>query len=318
MKPRADHRMADAARAAPREGLVVAAYGRHLLVEDDDGTRTLCHPRGKRHEAVVGDRVRWQRSGDGGVVEAVLPRRNLLRRQDEQRTKVLAANVDQVLVLLAAEPVFSEEQLARALIAARDAGIEPLVALNKRDVQPAFDQAWQRLQPYRAMGETVLPLTLADPDDEGLAALLPHLQGRATLVMGASGVGKSTLINRLVPGAQAQTQAISRALGTGRHTTTHTTWYWLDGARRSALIDSPGFHAFGLHHLDPAELAGLMPDIAAHLGHCRFLDCTHRHEPGCGVRAALQPHGPLLTRRWQLYVALYEELATARAPGRLG
>lgn len=307
---------ADHAGAALREGLVVAAYGRHVLVEHDGGARTLCHPRGKRHEAVVGDRVRWQTSGDAGVIEDVEPRRNVLRRQDELRTKVFAANVDQVLVLLAAEPVFSEEQLARALIAARDAGIAPLVALNKRDVQPAFDEAWQRLEPYRAMGETVLPLALTDPNDHGLAALRPLLQGRVTLVMGASGVGKSTLINRLVPGAQAQTQAISRALGTGRHTTTHTTWYWLDAARREALIDSPGFHAFGLHHLDPRRLAALMPDIAAHLGGCRFVDCTHRQEPGCAVRAALPPHGPLSPRRWQLYVALYEELLAAQGPGR--
>ncbi|TSE21473.1 Small ribosomal subunit biogenesis GTPase RsgA [Tepidimonas alkaliphilus] len=305
----------DAASAPLREGLVVAAYGRHLLVEDAAGARTRCHARGKRHEAVVGDRVRWQPSGDDGVIEAVLPRRNVLRRQDELRTKVFAANVDQVLVLLAAEPAMSEEQLARALIAARDAGVEALVALNKRDVQPAFDEAWQRLEPYRAMGETVLPLALLDPADPGLEALAARLRGRVTLVMGASGVGKSTLVNRLAPGAQAQTQTISRALGTGRHTTTHTTWYWLDAARHGALIDSPGFHAFGLHHLDPRRLAALMPDLAAHLGGCRFLDCTHRQEPGCAVRAALQPHGPLSPRRWQLYVNLYEELAARPAHG---
>ena len=305
----------DATRAALREGRVVAAYGRHLWVEDDDGTRTRCHARGKRHEAVVGDVVQWLPSGSEGIIEAVLPRRNVLRRQDELRTKVFAANVDQVLVLLAAEPAFSEEQLARALIAARHAGVQPLLALNKRDVQPAFDEAWQRLEPYRAMGETVWPLALLDPADPGLAALTERLRGRVTLLMGASGVGKSTLVNRLVPGAQAQTQAISRALGTGRHTTTHTTWYWLDAARQGALIDSPGFHAFGLHHLDPRRLAELMPDLAAHLGGCRFLDCTHRQEPGCAVRAALQPHGPLSPRRWQLYVSLYEELAARPAQG---
>ncbi|MCX7742612.1 MAG: ribosome small subunit-dependent GTPase A, partial [Tepidimonas sp.] len=252
-------------------------------------------------------------SGDGGVIEAVLPRQTVLRRQDEQRTKVLAANVDQVLVLLAAEPPMSEEQLARALVAAREAGVRPLVALNKRDVQPAFDEAWQRLAPYRAMGETVLPLALTDPHDDGLAALWPELQGHATLVMGASGVGKSTLVNRLVPGAQAQTQAISKALGTGRHTTTHTTWYWLDEQRHSALIDSPGFHAFGLHHLDPRALAAWMPDLAPYIHQCRFADCTHRQEPGCAVRAALQPNGPLSPRRWQLYVMLLEELQAARA-----
>jgi len=300
---------------ASARGRVVASYGRHLLVEADDGRRVRCHPRGKRTEAVVGDWVDWQPSGDEGVITAIHPRRSLLRRQDELRTKTLAANVDQVLIMLAAEPVFSDEHLSRALIAARDADVAPLIVLNKRDVQPAFDEAWQRLEPYRAMGETVLPLCVggAVPDD-GMEALWPHLQGRATLVMGASGVGKSTLINRLVPGAQAQTQAISRALGTGRHTTTHTTWYWLDEARRSAIVDSPGFHAFGLHHIEPRRLASLMPDIAAHLGGCRFANCTHRQEPGCAVRAALAPQGPLSPRRWQLYQALYDELARAQQP----
>lgn len=297
-------------------GRVVASYGRHLLVETDDGRRVRCHPRGKRTDAVVGDMVDWLPSGDEGVITAIHPRRSLLRRQDELRTKTLAANMDQVLIMLAAEPVFSDEHLTRALIAARDADVAPLIVLNKRDVQPAFDDAWQRLEPYRAMGETVLPLCVggALPDD-GLDTLVSLLRGRATLIIGASGVGKSTLVNRLVPSAQAQTQAISRALGTGRHTTTHTTWYWLDEARSGAIVDSPGFHAFGLHHIEPRRLASLMPDIAALVGGCRFANCTHRQEPGCAVRAALAPQGPLSPRRWQLYQALYDELSRAQAHG---
>ncbi len=305
------------APAVPRDGLVVASFGRHLLVEAPGGERTRCHPRGKRLEAVVGDRVQWSASGDEGVIEAVLPRRNVLFRQDDVRTKMLAANLDRVLILLAAEPVFSEGHLARALIAARHAGIEPLIGLNKRDVQPAFDEAWARLAPYRAMGETVLPLQLHAADgaamDTGLAALLEVLQGHVTLVMGASGVGKSTLVNRLVPHAQAETQAISRALGTGRHTTTRTTWYWLSEARDGALIDSPGFHAFGLHHIAPEALAPLMPDLAPFLGQCRFHNCTHRREPGCAVQAAVAPQGPIAPQRWRLYVELYEELLAARS-----
>lgn len=315
MKCPTDASRSDATSQA-REGLVVAAYGRHCLVEATDGTRTRCHPRGKRLEAVVGDRVHWHASGDQGVIESVLPRRNTLFRQDEVRTKMLAANLDQVLVLLAAEPTFAETQLARALIAARDAGVVPLIVLNKRDVQPAFAQAWARLVPYRAMGETVLPLQLRASDDSAVAAdlatLHQHLQGRVTLIIGASGVGKSTLVNRLVPHAQADTQAISKALGTGRHTTTHTTWYWLDNNHSSAVIDSPGFHAFGLRHIAPKALAALMPDLAPYVGQCRFHDCTHRHEPGCAIVAALAPHGPIEPRRWRLYVDLYDELAASR------
>lgn len=279
--------------AAPalHDGLVVASHGRHCVVELPAGERVICHPRGKKLGVVVGDRVRWRPSHDEGTVEQIAPRRNLLYRQDAVRTKSFAANLDQVLILLAAEPEYSEHQLARALIACEAADIEPLIALNKADLAAPFERAWQRLAPYRAMGYAVLPLAArpqggAAPVDDGLAALAQRLQARTTLVLGPSGAGKSTLINRLVPGAAAQTGEISQALGSGRHTTTTTTWYWLDAARRSALIDSPGFQEFGLHHIDPMQLAAYMPDLRPHVAACRFYNCTHLHEPGCGVRAA--------------------------------
>jgi ribosome biogenesis GTPase len=305
---------ASAAQAAIPQttGLVVASFGRQLLVETAAGTRVRCVPRGKRLEAVVGDRVEWMPSGDGGVIERVLPRRNLLFRQDMQRTKTLAANIDQVLVMVAAQPRPSPMQLARALIAAHAAGVQALIAVNKRDLQADFEEAWAQLAPYRAMNETVLALQLTAPDDPALPALQALLQGRVTLVMGGSGVGKSTLVNRLVPQARAETQAISQALGTGRHTTTRTTWYWLDETRTGALIDSPGFHEFGLHHIEPMQLAGLMPDFAPFLGQCRFHNCTHRQEPGCAVAAAVAPAGPIHPQRWQLYRQLFEELVDVR------
>lgn len=297
-------------------GRVVAAHGRHCLVEGDDGQRTLCHPRGKKNAVVVGDRVRWSLSGDEGVIERVEERRNLLYRQDELRTKSFAANLDQVLVLLAAEPVFSDMQLARALIAAEAAGIAALIVLNKHDLGAPFEAAWARLAPHRHMGLAVLPLGLKT--DHGLDDLRQRLEGKATLVLGPSGAGKSTLVNRLVPEAGAQTGEISTALNSGRHTTTTTTWYWMDASHRSALIDSPGFQAFGLHHVEPTELAMLMPDVRATLGNCRFYNCTHRHEPGCGVR----PHvgsdpasDPLAidATRYTLYQALFDELAAKPA-----
>lgn len=220
------------------EGLVVASYGRHCVVESDDGVRRICHPRGKKSQALVGDRVLWcpapEGQGEEGTVEKVLPRRNLLYRQDELRTKSFAANIDQVLLLLAAEPVFSESQLARALVAAEAAGIAPLIALNKSDLPQPFARAWERLAPYRAIAHTdgrpgrypVLALSLAQGDTPEQRALLAHhLDGKTTLVLGPSGTGKSTLINLLVPGAQVVTGEISQALNSGRHTTTSTTWY---------------------------------------------------------------------------------------------
>ncbi|MEY5098997.1 MAG: putative ribosome biosis GTPase RsgA [Pseudomonadota bacterium] len=293
-------------------GLVVATYGRHCLVETADGERLICHPRGKKNQAVVGDRVWWQPSGDEGSIEKLQERRNLLYRQDEIRTKSFAANLDLVLILLAAEPEFSESQLTRALIAARAEGIPALIVLNKADLGTLFERAWQRLAPYRAMGETVLPLALKGEPATGLEALERLLHGRTTLVLGPSGAGKSTLINRLVPAAQAQTGEISRALNTGKHTTTSTTWYWVDAAKTSALIDSPGFQEFGLHHIEPTRLPHLMPDLEARLGHCRFYNCTHLHEPGCAVRDAVGAEGGISENRYRLYGELHAELSQPR------
>jgi ribosome biogenesis GTPase / thiamine phosphate phosphatase len=302
------HEHLPAVNPALHDGLVVAAHGRHCLVEATDGRRLLCHPRGKKNQVVVGDRVLWMSTGDEGSIEKVLPRRNLLYRQDEIRTKSFAANLDLVLVLLAAEPEFSERQLARALIAARAEGIPALIALNKQDLGAAFERAWDRLTPYRSMGEVVLPLSLRAERADALAALTPHLQGRTTLVLGPSGAGKSTLINRLVPEAQAQTGDISTALNSGRHTTTSTTWYWLDQERTSALIDSPGFQEFGLHHIEATRLAQLMPDFEPVLGACRFYNCTHLHEPGCAIRSAVQD-GRIGENRYRIYGELFEELS---------
>lgn len=304
-------------------GLVVASFGRHCLVESADGERRICHPRGKKSQVVVGDRVAWLPTGDEGSIERVDTRRNLFYRQDEMRTKSFAANLDQILVLIAADPEFSERQLARALIAAEAEGIAVLIVLNKSDLQPAFGAAWTRLESYRRMGATVLPLRLkgatAAGTEEGLDTLQLHLAGKTTLVLGPSGVGKSTLVNRLVPHAKALTGEISRALNSGKHTTTSTTWYWVDDAHSTALIDSPGFQEFGLNHIEPMQLAHLMPDLRDTLGHCRFYNCTHLHEPGCAVMAQVEsPEAngegrSIGENRYRIYTELFAELSERRS-----
>ena len=294
---------------ATHPGLVVAGHGRHYLVEAADGSRLTCHPRGKGRrtgDCVVGDRVGWRTSGDEGVIESVEPRRNLLFRQDEWKTKSFAANLDQLLVLVAAEPVFSESQLARALIAAESAGIPARIMLNKADL-PAIDAARARLQPYTAMGVEVLEVALKAAPDAARARLADRLRGQATLVLGPSGTGKSTLINLIVPEAKAQIGEVSQALNSGRHTTTTTQWYWIDAERRSALLDSPGFQEFGLRQIDAQQLAVLMPDLREHAAHCRFYNCTHLHEPGCGVREALG-RGEISESRYRIYGEIFGEL----------
>jgi ribosome biogenesis GTPase len=299
-------------------GLVVAGHGRHVLVETPDGRRLICHPRGKKSQTVVGDRVLWQATQDEGTIEKVLPRSNLFYRQDEIRTKSFAANLDQVLVLIAAEPEFSESQLSRALIAAEAEKIKPIIALNKSDLAEPFGRAWERMGVYRDMGYTVVPLALK-PKADGIAAteldvLLPLLAGKTTLILGPSGSGKSTFINRLLPGARVLTNEISTALNSGKHTTTSTSLYWVDAEKSTAVIDSPGFQEFGLNHIEPMHLASLMPDILAQARDCKFYNCTHLHEPGCGVLRATQAEGvrAISVNRFKIYGDLFAELSQKR------
>jgi len=290
-----------------QEGLVIASHGRHVVVESEDGSTRICHPRSKRNEALVGDHVFWQASRDEGTVESVLPRRNVLYRQDEIRTKSFAANIDQVILLFAAEPEFSEMQLSRALIACAAAGIEPMIVLNKQDLKDSFARGWQRMQAYRAVGYWVMPMSLVQT--QALNQLfIERLHARISLILGPSGSGKSSLINRLVPQAQVTTDVISKVLNSGKHTTTSTRLHWVDRPSKTALIDSPGFQAFGLHHVKASNLANLMPDLHAHAEQCRFYNCSHLHEPGCGVKQALD--NQLITAsRYRIYEQLFAELS---------
>jgi ribosome biogenesis GTPase len=305
-------------RATLDRGLIVVNHGRHFLVETPEGQRLICHSRGKKSLGVVGDRVLWQASQDEGTIEKIEDRRNLFYRQDEMRTKSFAANLDQVLILIAAQPEFSSSQLSRALIAAEAEHITPIIALNKSDLVEPFARAWEWLQPYRNMHYGVLPLSLKQSGDTDRAALMKLLEGKTTLVLGPSGAGKSTLINLLAPGSLAQTGEISQALNSGKHTTTSTTWYWVDAEKTTALIDSPGFQEFGLHHIDPAQLAAYMPDLKPHVSGCKFYNCTHLHEPGCGVIAAVNsdksassPNG-ISANRYKIYSELFAELSQPR------
>jgi ribosome biogenesis GTPase len=289
---------------------VVGAHGRHYIIETPERQRVLCHRRGKKVDCVVGDEVQWAIAGDGGVIEAVLPRRSLLWRQDRWRSKSFAANIDRVLIIVAASPPMAEPLLARALIAAAHAGIAVQVVLNKADL-PEAATARERLQPYVRMGVPVLETSIKRDATHARELLQPLLAQRITLLLGASGVGKSTLINALVPDAAAQVGEISQALNAGRHTTTTTTWYWLNDARDAAVLDSPGFQEFGLQQIEPADLATWLPDVSAHVAACRFTNCTHRSEPDCAVRAAAE-RGDIAPSRLKLYQELYEELAQPR------
>ena len=293
-------------KEARLSGQVIAAHGRHYLVAPAAGGPPLqCFPRGKKSLIAVGDRVWYETSSaDQGVIVEIAERRNLLHRSDQFKSKLFAANLDQLLIVLGTEPFFSEDLLGRALVAADAHGLRSLILLNKIDVESALAVARTRLAPYRALGYEVLETSARTHPEATLAALAPHLRGRATLLLGQSGMGKSTLVNLIVPDAEAATREISTALNSGKHTTTFTRLYALpDGG---ALIDSPGFQEFGLYHLTEGELERGFPEFRPRLAGCRFYNCRHLHEPGCAILEAVAC-GEIAPARHALYAQLVHE-----------
>lgn len=301
------------AAPAPAQGVrarIVGAFGRNYLADSGAGPAFPCVARGKRSDVVCGDEVLLQ-PGDPALILQVLPRRNVLWREDEWRSKVFAANLDLLLVVTAPEPSPNLDLVGRALIAARAEGIETLVLLNKCEL-PSAAALRQRLRPLEDCGQALLELSARQQPQQALEHLRPWLASRTCMLIGASGVGKSTLANALVPGLQAQTQALSEALNAGRHTTTSTRLWKLPGLPEgSALLDSPGFQAFGLHHLSVTQLQHALPELAARIGQCRFQNCTHRQEPGCVVREAVQAGG-IDPERYALYLRVLDELLAPR------
>jgi len=295
-------------QAATLHGVVIAAHGRHYLVAPEDGGAHLqCFPRGKKSEVAVGDRVEYQASSaDQGVIVAIGERRNLLYRSDQFKSKLFAANLDQLLIVLATEPHFSEDLLGRALVAAEANDLKPLIVLNKIDVEAALPLARARLERYRALGYTVLEVSVKGKPEAAREALAGHLHDHQTILLGQSGMGKSTLVNLLIPDAEAATREISTALNSGRHTTTFTRLYSLPEG--GALIDSPGFQEFGLYHLTEGKLERAFPEFRPLLAHCRFYNCHHLHEPGCAILEAVED-GRIAPERQALYAQLMHEIS---------
>ncbi|MDR3390416.1 MAG: ribosome small subunit-dependent GTPase A [Sulfuriferula sp.] len=264
------------------EGLVIASYGRHYQVEYGD-VQYECVTRGRQSDVACGDRVKFKLSSpDQGVIEAVTPRTSLLHRSVAHRSKLIAANVDLAVIVVAPVPSYYDLLVNRCLIAAEAAGIGAIICLNKSDLDDLADSAYRQLSAYIALGCPVVRVSA----HHDVSALLPYLHGKISAFVGQSGMGKSSLINALIPSAGSITGGISSALDSGKHTTTSAKMYKLDATSR--LIDSPGMQAFGLNHVKADELDQLFIEFRPYIGRCRFSNCKHTHEPGCAVLAAHQ------------------------------
>lgn len=283
-----------------------AAHGRHFLVHTATDGDLECVTRGRKSDVVCGDVVALTLTSSGqGVIDSIQPRTSLFKRVDMYRTKAIAANVTQVAIVVAPRPSWSEELLQRCLLAAENQHLPALIIANKSDLQE-HPRMLDELAIYPALDYPVISLCAK----EDIQALLPHLKDELTLLVGQSGMGKSTLINSLFPEANASVNVISEALDSGRHTTTHSRLYPLKEG--GAVIDSPGLQEFALSHLTRDDIESAMPDFRPYLGHCRFRDCRHQHEPDCAILKAVDS-GSIASKRLGFFQRLLSENAARSA-----
>ncbi|MDY6828430.1 MAG: ribosome small subunit-dependent GTPase A [Pseudomonadota bacterium] len=303
--------------APAAEGLVIANLGQRLEVEDPEGHRYGCHLRANLPTPVPGDKVLWvppNRPQDQGVIESRLPRRNALERPGfDGALKPIAANIDQVVLVMALDPEPLELQIDRHLIAIAALGAEALVVINKIDLVKELPQRATTAESlgrmYRALGYATL--AVSSRQVQGMADLRAALRGRISVVVGASGVGKSALIQTLLPHERLRTGTVSAANARGKHTTTNARLYHLPEGGQ--LIDSPGIREFGLGHLDVKEIYAGFVELAPALGHCRFRSCTHQQEPGCALREYIR-NGAMAPSRRQSLERILRERGLGGAP----
>ncbi len=286
----------------PAPGLLVLRVSReHLAVAGEDG-RPLAAFTNRRMRIVAGDRVEVREHGGRLEATRVLDRRSVLRRREaDGEERVLAANVDRLVIVTAVGPQFRPGLVDRMLVAAEVDGVVPLVVLNKMDLPEAEATAAAAAR-YERIGYRVLPTSVVE--DRGIDALAAELRGRVSALAGHSGVGKSSLLNRLAPGAARAVAMVNPVTGKGRHTTSVAEGYPFD---TGILIDLPGVREFGLAGVTPRRLADAMPDLRGPAQGCRFADCVHQVEPGCAVRAAVAA-GEIDPERYGAYARMLESL----------
>ncbi|MBT8131108.1 MAG: ribosome small subunit-dependent GTPase A [Gammaproteobacteria bacterium] len=283
-------------------GRVVAAYGRQVIVEDPDRQRFRCKMKGKRMRPVCADDVEWrleQVEGGDGVVTRILPRRSELARPDARgRAEVIAANITQLVIVVAPKPAADLSLVDRYLVSAELIGVDAVVVANKNDLGSIDLRSFQQID--------YATVSVCAKKPASLTALTALMIDHTSIFVGQSGVGKSSLLNTMIPGLDSRTQTLSASSGDGRHTTTASMLHHLDN--EGEVIDSPGVRDFAPPPISDRELSAGFVEFREPSTTCRFNDCRHLSEPDCGVRLAVEK-GQISTRRYDSYTHLLERLA---------
>lgn len=293
-------------------GLIIAHFGKQIDVQAMEGERrgeiTRCHVRTNLGALVTGDRVIWRPGSDDlGVIVALQERDNLLQRPDKfGQLKPVAANIDRIILVIAPEPEPHDNLIDRYLVAAENCGITPVLLLNKTDLinDENRDDIEALLERYAALGYTVEQTSAHAPPEED-HTIESLLKDRTSVFVGQSGVGKSSIIRRLLQDSSIRVGEVSQSTGKGIHTTTTARLFPLEFG--GDLIDSPGIREFGLWHMDVEQLEFGFREIRPLIGTCRFRDCRHQAEPGCALREA-EENGTISPARMQSFRRIYAEM----------
>jgi len=293
------------------QGTVIATYRRYTLVKAKNRKLIQCQQRKSVGQVVCGDTVLWQEEDiNAGVITSIEERHSILQRPDiNGNLRIIAANIDQVFIVVANKPELNEGLIDRYLVASENSKLKPIILLNKTDLfsEKEFSDLKQRLKIYQDIGYAVI--CTSAKQEHGLDSLKTLLKDNNNIFVGQSGVGKSSLINTLLK-SDARIGDISEATGKGKHTTTTAYLYPLED-EQGYIIDSPGVREFGLTKLSEQDVFYGFKEFRSYLGSCKFRNCTHNNEPGCALLKALEEN-KISQQRWKSCKRIIESLNETR------